>query len=88
MPSLPWSALISWRTVCADARVEVGERLVEEQDAGVDRERAAKRHPLTLAAREPGHRPLAQPLEAEQGQDLLDPPAPARRAATPRRRSP
>ena len=36
----------------AHGRVESAERLVEQQDAGLDGERAGERHALALAARE------------------------------------
>ena len=38
--------------VLPDLGVERAERLVEQQDARLDRERAGERHPLALAARE------------------------------------
>ena len=88
MPSCPCERLDLVAHALADAGVEVGERLVEQQDAGIDRERAAERHPLALAAGELGHRPLAEPVEAEQRQHLADPRARARPAATPRSRRP
>ena len=39
--------------------VEVGERLVHQQQLGLDRERARQQHALALAARELAQRPLA-----------------------------
>ena len=54
----------------ADAGVEIGERLVEQQDPRAHGERPAERDPLALAARELGHRPLAELVQAEQRQDF------------------
>ena len=50
----------------ADARVEIGERLVEQQDLRVDRERPAEGHALALAAGELRDRAIGQAVEAEQ----------------------
>ena len=56
----------------ADARVEVRKRLVEQQQLRADGERAAERHALALAAGELGHVALAEALELEHRQDLVD----------------
>ena len=66
-----------------DARIEVGERLIEQQNARIDRERPAERHPLALTAGELCHRPLGQALEAEQSHDLLHPGSPLRARHAP-----
>ena len=54
--------------------IEIGHRLVEEQDVRAYGQRAAERDPLPLAARELGHRPRAEAFELEQLQHLLDAP--------------
>ncbi len=57
----------------ADVGVQRAERLVEQQHARLDGERAGKRHPLALAARELGGT-LARPGgQAHQLQQLIHP---------------
>src|SRR5439155_26771337 len=56
-----------------DAGVERAERLVEEEDLRLSRQRARERDALPLAARElPGAQPL-EPLELDQPEQCLDP---------------
>ncbi len=50
-----------------DPGVEIGERLVEQQNARVDRERAAECHPLALSARQLGHRPIGRAPRGRAG---------------------
>src|SRR5271165_1335897 len=57
----------------ADAGVEVGERLVEQQNLRGDRERAAEGHALALAAGECGHLALAEPFQSQHGQEVGNP---------------
>ena len=55
------------------AGIEARGRLVEEQHlADRLRERAREREPLLLAAGEPARRPLAEPAEADQREQLAD----------------
>ena len=51
--------------------VEVGERLVEEEDLGVAHERAADRDPLALAAGELRRLAVHQRVELQEGRDLV-----------------
>ena len=52
--------------------VEVGKRLVEQQDRRPRRHRPGQRHPLLLAARQcPGHA-VAKAGEPNHGQGLID----------------
>ena len=59
--------------------VERAERLVEQQHARLDRERARQRHPLALAARELVGVALGVAAEADDAEQLVD--ARARRAS-------
>ena len=59
----------------ADARVKIGERLVEQQDLGVDREGAAERDALALTTGERRHLALGEPIEVQHRQQRIDPPA-------------
>jgi hypothetical protein len=61
----------------ADLRVERGERLVEEEDLRLDRERACERDALLLATRQLVRVPAAAILEVDEAQQLGDP-APSR----------
>ena len=66
-------AATSSRSDCAEAGVERGERLVEQHDLRLRRERPGQRDALALAARQlvrVGRRPVGQ---ADQLQALLDP---------------
>ena len=54
----------------ADPRVEIGQRLVEQQDLRVDGKRAAERHALPLTAGERGHLALAEPVEPQHREQL------------------
>ncbi len=56
----------------AELGVEIGERLVEQQDGGLDDQRAAKRNALLLAAAELSGMPVLQPLEPDRRQNLVD----------------
>ena len=61
------------------AGIEARGRLVEEQHLRLAGERARERQPLLLAAGQPARRPLAEPVEADQREQL------ARRAPRARR---
>ncbi len=56
----------------AQLGVEVGERLVEQQDRGLDHQRARERHPLLLAAAELRRLPALEPLEADRREHAGD----------------
>ena len=56
----------------ADLRVERAERLVEQQHARLDRERAGERHALALAARELARVALVVAGEADDAEQLVD----------------
>ncbi len=65
--------------------VERGERLVEQQDRRLDRERTGERHPLLLAARELARQAIAEAAELhrlEEAVDLGGDLGPARAAGT------
>ena len=53
--------------------VEIRHRLVEQQQARIDRQRAAERHALPLTAGELRHRPRPESFELQQLQHLGDP---------------
>src|SRR5690606_18328927 len=55
----------------AQQRVEVRERLVEEEEAGARRDGAGERDALLLAAREGVGLPLLEPAEADEPQHLV-----------------
>ena len=57
--------------VLAHARVERPERLVEEEDARLDREGTGEGHPLPLAARELGRVALAEPVQLHEPEQLV-----------------
>ena len=57
----------------ADACVERAERLVEEEHLRLGRERAGEAHPLALTARELRGIAVAEALELDEVQQLLDP---------------
>ena len=57
----------------ADVRVEGAERLVQKQHLGLHGERASERHALALAARELRRVAVAEPLEMDEPDQLLDP---------------
>ena len=63
----------------ADLRVEGAERLVEQQHARLDRERAGERHALALAARELARVALVVAGEPDDAEQLVD----ARRGSRP-----
>ena len=52
--------------------VEIGQRLVEQQDVGLDHERAGERHALLLPARQLARQALRQTFEAHQAQHLRE----------------
>ncbi len=56
----------------ADLRVERAERLVEQEDARADRERAGERHPLALPAGELRGQSVREALEVHEPQELVD----------------
>ena len=56
----------------ADLGIERAERLVEQQDARLDGERAGKRHALALAAGKLARIAVGQPLELDQIEQLLN----------------
>ncbi len=58
----------------AELGVEVGERLVQQQDLRLDHQGAGERHPLLLAAGELARHARAQLVQAHQAQRLLHPP--------------
>ena len=58
--------------VLADPRVEVRERLVEEEDRGVDGEGAGEGDALALSAGEAGHVAPLEALEPDEGDELPD----------------
>ena len=60
----------------AQRHVERGERLVEQEQRGVDGERAAERHALALTARELGGSPRFEAAEAEPLDDFRHLPLP------------
>jgi len=49
----------------ADPRVEIGQRLVEQQNLRIDGKRTAERHPLPLTAGERRHLALAEPFQPQ-----------------------
>ena len=55
-----------------EERIEVGERLVHEQEVGVHHERARDRDPLALPARELRRIPIEESLELQQARSFLD----------------
>jgi hypothetical protein len=57
----------------AQLGVQVGQRFVEQQYIGADRQRAGERHPLLLTTGEFARQALAQAFEAYEPQRLLDP---------------
>ena len=64
----------------AGHRVELGGRLVEQQQPRAPRERGPERHALELAARELVRRAVEQTADAERQRRLLDPARDRRRA--------
>ena len=72
----------------AQLQVERAERLVEQQHARPVDERAGERDALLLAARQLARLAVAEALEADEREHLVDAAAAARRPCTPRRRSP
>ena len=71
-PSFFCSSRISTRTSCAQLGVEIGQRLVEQQDVGLDHERPRERHALLLPARQLARQALREAFEAHQAQHLRD----------------
>ena len=68
-----WSRRSQVAKLLPDARVERAERLVEEEDLRVDRERTREPHPLPLPARELRRIPLREPFELDEPEQLGDP---------------
>ena len=62
----------------AQPRIEVGQRLVEQQHAGAADQGPRQRHALLLAAGEVGGQALEQVLDLEHGRDFAHPPANSR----------
>ena len=62
--------------VRADLGVEAGERLVEQQHVGTDRDRPGQVHPPPLASREGRRAPLRQVVGADRAERLVRAPAP------------
>ena len=62
-----------------EPRVEVGERLVEEEHPGLGGERPGQRHPLLLPSGERAHRPPLEPGELHQLERRPHPPLPVGR---------
>ena len=56
----------------AQLRVEIAQRLVEQQHLRLEHERARDRDALLLAARQRGCRPLAEPFHFDKAQRLRD----------------
>ena len=56
----------------AHGRVERAERLVEQQHARLDRERAGERHALALAARELRGIAIGEAVELHEREQLVD----------------
>ena len=56
-----------------EVAVERGEGLVEQQDRGLDRERAGERHALLLAARELARQAVAKAAELHDLEEAVDP---------------
>ena len=54
----------------AQGRVERSERLVEQERVAVREQQPAERHPVPLAAGQPGRHRRQQPVDAERGGDL------------------
>ncbi len=79
---------ISSRSCHAHLRVECGERLVEQQHARLDRERARERDALLHAARELVRIALAGVPEPDELEQLSDPLAPVGLRLADRIRSP
>ncbi len=67
VPTSSWIRRISSRSCVAHPGVEGGQRLVEQEHAGADGERASERDPLLLAA---GHLPGVAPRERRQADEL------------------
>ena len=65
----------------ADARVEGAERLVEEQHLRLRRERAREAHPLPLSSGELRGVAVAEALELDEVEELVDPLARSRPSA-------
>ncbi len=61
------------RQPLAEPRIEGGQRLVEQQQPRLDRQRPSQRDPLALATGEGRGQPVAVPLETHQRQQLVDP---------------
>ena len=61
--------------------VEIGQRLVEQQDVGLDHERAGERHALLLPARQFARQALRETLEPDEAQRLREPAGDLRRRA-------
>ena len=55
-----------------EVAVERGERLVEQQDRGLDGQRAGERHPLLLAARQLARQALAEAAELDDVEEARD----------------
>ena len=72
MPTSPDRALQLPARALAQRRVEVRERLVEQQDARVRRERPGEGDALLLAAGDLGHAPVLEPREPGERERLGD----------------
>ena len=59
--------------VLAHARVERSERLVEQHHLGLHRQRARKRHALTLAARQLGRVAVREAVQVDEVEQLVHP---------------
>ena len=78
-PRLLLEALQLALHLLAQLQVEGRKRLVEQQHAGLGRQRTGQRHALLLAARELGGPAAGKPLEPHHGQGLGNPDADLRR---------
>ena len=72
MPSRFCSAAEFVAHLRAQPRIEVAERLVEQQHLGLEHQRARDRHPLLLAARQRRRRTIRKVLHLDQRQRSLD----------------
>ena len=73
------------RQPLAQAGVEGGQRLVQQQQPGLHGQRPGQRDPLPLAAGQGPGQPVAVPLEADQREQLVDPGADVSFASQPQR---
>ena len=68
----PLQALELGAHALAQLGVEIGERLVEQQDRWLNDQRAGQSHALLLAAAELAGMPVLQAFEPDRGENLID----------------